>query len=153
MLNKGVVSPFQGGRKGVPLTQNNNKSTMPMHYKDILLLARTLRKNQTPAEKVFWLNVRGRKFLGLKFLRQYIIQHSEIMGKKSYFIPDFYCHEKRIIVEIDGGIHKNQVEYDQMREEILKEMGYWVIRFKNEEILNDWSDVAERLEAFIGKVE
>ena len=123
-----------------------------MGYKDTLQFARNLRKNQTPAEKVFWSKVRGRKFLGLKFLRQHMIQHSEIMGMKAYFIPDFYCREKMLIVEIDGGIHDRQVEYDRIREDVLKEMGYRIIRFKNEEVLCNWDDVAKRLENFIAGV-
>ncbi len=123
-----------------------------MAYKEVLKLARNLRKNQTPAEKVFWNKVRGRKFIGLKFNRQFIIQHSEVLGKKSYFIPDFYCHEKKLIVEIDGRIHLKQIEYDELREDILIKMKYKIIRFKNEEVLTDWNEVEKRLTRFIESI-
>ncbi|NJN78145.1 MAG: DUF559 domain-containing protein [Saprospiraceae bacterium] len=45
---------------------------------------------------------------------------------------------KKVIIEIDGGIHALQIEYDQIREAILMEMGYKIIRFKNEDVLNNW---------------
>lgn len=120
-----------------------------MSYKKVLSFAREMRKNPTPAEAFFWDKVRKRRFLGLKFLRQYIIQHSDVLGKKGYYIPDFYCHEKRLIIELDGKIHDFQVEYDQLREGHLQEMGYRVIRFRNEEILKAWEQSALRLEEYI----
>ena len=116
-----------------------------MRYKDILHFARELRKNQTPAEQFFWEKVRNRRFMGKKFTRQFIIEHSDIQGDKSFFIADFHCREKRLVVELDGNIHKEQVEYDRMREEILREMGFVIIRFRNEEVLENWNRVAERL--------
>ena len=116
-----------------------------MKYKDILHFARELRKNQTPAEQFFWEQVRNRRFMGKKFTRQFIIEHSEIQGDKSFFIADFHCHEKRLVVELDGGVHQKQEEYDKIREEILRDMGFAIIRFQNEEVLEKWDDVAQRL--------
>lgn len=111
----------------------------------ILQFSRQLRKNQTPAESFFWGKVRNRQLFGKKFSRQYVIQHSEILGKKQFFIADFYCHEKKLIVEIDGGIYKEQLEYDRIREDILLQMGYMVVRFENETVLNDWDSVESHL--------
>jgi|AntRauTorckE5430_2_1112549.scaffolds.fasta_scaffold00411_4 very-short-patch-repair endonuclease len=122
-----------------------------MTYKDIKTFARELRKNQTPAELFFWNKVRKRQFMGLRFNRQFIIQHSNVLGKKSYFIPDFFCFERKIIVEIDGKIHDQQKEYDEIRTTILKEMGYHIIRFENDQVLNNWNKVAQILETFILK--
>jgi very-short-patch-repair endonuclease len=122
-----------------------------MTYKDIKTFARELRKNQTPAELFFWNKVRKRQFMGLRFNRQFIIQHSNVLGKKSYFIPDFFCFERKIIVEIDGKIHDQQKEYDEIRTTILKEMGYYIIRFENDQVLNNWNKVAQTLETFILK--
>ena len=110
-----------------------------MNYNKILEYARSLRKNQTPAEKIFWEKVRNRRFLGLKFNRQFIIEHQN----RSYFIADFHCFEKKIIVEIDGKIHLQQLDYDIIREDILKEMGYKILRFTNNEVSNDWNSVKE----------
>ena len=121
-----------------------------MKYKDILNFAREMRKNQTPAEQFFWEKVRNRRFMGKKFTRQYIIEHAEIQGNKSFFIPDFHCHEKRLIVELDGGIHEQQVEYDKIREDILRDMGFIFLRFRNEEVLESWDRVAERLREALG---
>ncbi len=90
--------------------------------------------------------------MGLKFNRQFVIQHWEQMGERFFFIPDFHCFEKNLLVEIDGGIHKEQIEYDRGRENILKEMGYHIIRFDNEEVLNEWDKVAKKLENFIKSI-
>ena len=87
--------------------------------------------------------------MGLKFNRQFIIEHANILGKKSYFIADFHSFSMKIIVEIDGGIHDSQIEYDQIRETVLMEMGYKIIRFKNEAVLTNWKKVAEDLEVFV----
>jgi len=116
-----------------------------MEYKQILSFARALRKNQTPAEKHFWEKTRNRKLFGLKFRRQHIIQHANILGNKSFFIADFFCGEKKLIVEIDGKIHLQKKEYDEIREEILAEMGFTVIRFWNEQVLENWELVEEKL--------
>ena len=116
-----------------------------MTYAQILTFARELRKKQTPAEEKFWKKVRGRRFLGKKFLRQNVIKHAEEGGRESFFIADFYCRENRLIVEIDGDIHLTQVEYDQLRQEILEEMGYRVVRFTNEEVLENWGMVEKKL--------
>jgi len=112
-----------------------------MKYSQILEFARSLRKNQTPAENIFWQNVRNRKFLGLKFNRQFVIEH----GSQNYFIADFHCFEKKFIIEIDGDIHRYQLEYDRIREDILKEMGYSIIRFRNEDVLSNWDEVKNKL--------
>ena len=120
-----------------------------MPYRHILLLARHLRQNQTPAESCFWEKVRNKQLLGKKFDRQHIIQHSEVLGKKQYFIADFYCHEEKLIVEIDGDIHFHQVEYDKIREEILIQMGFRIIRFQNNEVLEDWLNVETQLKEML----
>ena len=107
-----------------------------MTLKEITFFARDLRKNPTPAEYILWQRLRRRQILGFKFLRQFPIEWANNQGNKSFFVPDFYCHEKRLIIELDGSVHQEQVEYDQFREEVLKEMGYKILRFRNEE-LND----------------
>ena len=98
--------------------------------------ARQLRKNLTFEEKLLWQKLRGRKFFGLKFLRQHPIVYDLINDKPLFFVPDFYCAEKKLIIEVDGKIHDFQKDYDERRTEILTNMGLKVIRFKNEEIRN-----------------
>ena len=111
---------------------------------DIRHLCRELRKNQTKGEEIFWDHVRNRKFWGLKFTRQYPI-FFEIDGKKRFFIADFYCFEKRIIIEIDGKIHEKQIDYDELRDFLLNELGYKVIRIKNDDIFKNITEVLNRL--------
>lgn len=96
-------------------------------------LARKLRKNSTNAEKIFWEAVRDRRFCGKKFYRQKVIFFNHY-GTQRFFIADFYCHELKVVIELDGGVHKQQKEYDEIRSEIINSKGIKVIRFNNEEI-------------------
>ena len=105
---------------------------------------RKLRKNQTKSESMFWQAVRNRKLKGKKFLRQHPICF-EIDGGRRFFVADFYCHEKRLVVEIDGKIHIRQKDYDGFRTHIINTLGIQVIRFKNEEIEMNLEAVLERV--------
>ena len=98
--------------------------------------ARELRQRMTDAESLLWINLRNRKFHGLKFLRQHPIIYDIYSDKPLYFIADFYCAEKKLIIEVDGKIHDFQKEEDQHREEILKSLKLAVLRIKNEEVDN-----------------
>lgn len=100
-------------------------------------LSRLLRKNQTPAEKLLWSRLRNRNFHGLKFLRQHVVYYDiGIRGEAKYFIVDFYLAKYRLIIELDGGIHLKTQERDADRSKILNDLGYYVVRFKNEELLD-----------------
>ena len=116
-----------------------------MSYATVLQLVRQMRKSPTKAEAFFWEQVRKKKLGNKKFLRQYLIQHTESDGVKRFFIADFYCHEKKLIVEIDGDVHLQKEEYDKIRENILLEMGFQIVRFRNEMVLHRWLLVEERL--------
>jgi len=105
---------------------------------------RELRKNQTNAEKIFWEHVRNRKFMGLKINRQFPIFY-DLLGKETFYIADFYCHEKKLVIELDGKIHERQKEQDKIRTEILQELGLKVIRFKNDEIEQNINQVLQTL--------
>ena len=110
--------------------------------------ARNLRKNMAHEETQLWRNLRSRKFHGLKFLRQHPIIYETIHGKPLFFIPDFYCGEKKLVIEFDGKIHDFQKDYDERREEILKNMSMRILRFKNEEF-NSISEVLSKIESFL----
>ena len=88
-----------------------------------------LRRKETPVEKTLWFYLRDNK-LGVKFKRQ----HS-IVG----YILDFYCHQKKLIIELDGEIHntKEAREYDTVRDKYFKELGYTTLRFLNREVESD----------------
>jgi len=87
---------------------------------------RKLRKNQTTAEHVLWQRLRRSQF-GVKFRRQFSI---------GSFIVDFYCHELKLIIELDGWIHGEEEfrEKDSVRQRMLESQGYKIRRYKNEQI-------------------
>ena len=96
--------------------------------------ARELRKNLTDTERLVWAALRGRRFAGFKFRRQ--------MPLGSYIV-DFVCLDRRLVIELDGGQHTRQADYDQRRTEWLRSQGFRVVRFWNHEVLQDWETVAE----------
>ena len=98
--------------------------------------ARELRKNMTDSEVLLWEKLRNRRFSGLKFLRQHPIVFKADYKGLNYFIADFYCHEKKTLIELDGPIHETTIEYDQFRDEELKRLGINTLRLKNEELEN-----------------
>ena len=115
-----------------------------MKYPEIKAFAAKLRKNATPAEKLLWKYLRNRQLDDRKFLRQHPIIYQNIKNNLDFFIPDFYCHEEKLVIELDGKIHLKTIERDKMRDNILSEFGLRVIRFKNEE-LEDLENVLERI--------
>jgi very-short-patch-repair endonuclease len=104
--------------------------------KNHVVLCKNLRKNQTPAESVFWELVRNNQISGKRFLRQHVFWF-EIDGIKRYFVADFYCASSRLIIEIDGPIHDQQRDYDDYRTELLLQRDLKVLRFSNEEVLSN----------------
>jgi leucyl-tRNA synthetase len=96
--------------------------------------ARELRQNMTDAEKLLWINLRNRRFHQLKFLRQHPIIYDMTNNKPLYFIADFYCAEKKLVIEVDGKIHDFQKEDDQHREKILQSLKLTILRIRNEEV-------------------
>jgi very-short-patch-repair endonuclease len=94
----------------------------------------------TPAEKVLWQALRGNKLSGYHFRRQQII---------AGFIVDFYCHAASLIIEVDGGIHNRQKDYDAERNRVFTEMGLRVIHVRNEDVLEDISRVLQQIRAAI----
>ena len=101
--------------------------------------AKQLRKNLTPAEQQLWQALRGGKLAGLKFRRQHPVGN---------FILDFYCAAYKLVVEVDGGIHETQIEYDAARTTELESYGYKIVRFTNEVVLHQIETVlAEILQA------
>ncbi|MBK8624031.1 MAG: DUF559 domain-containing protein [Saprospiraceae bacterium] len=105
-------------------------------------------KNPTRG-KIFWEKARGRKLFGLKFNRQFLIEYKEILGNKLYYIADFHNFEFKLIIEIDGSIHQEQIEYDKERENDIKALGYKVLRFSNDEVLLRWDEVEKKVMALL----
>ena len=119
-----------------------------MKYKEIIELCRKLRKNQTPAESILWQELRNRKLDGWKFLRQHAIIYESVRNEFFFFIPDFYCSELKLVIELDGKIHDFQKEHDYNRDMILKAKGISILRIKNHEI-NNIETAKEKIRNFI----
>jgi very-short-patch-repair endonuclease len=105
-----------------------------MKYNEIKNIVRNFRRNQTEAESILWNELRNRKLNGDKFLRQYAIIYAFRKSEYFFFVPDFYCAEYKLAIELDGKIHDFTKVKDYNRDLILKEKGIKVIRFKNEEV-------------------
>ncbi len=99
-------------------------------------VARTLRRELTPAERILWNALRGRQLDGLGFWRQHPV------GR---FVLDFYLSSHHLVVELEGASHEAQRERDAERTAWLAAYGYRVLRFRNEEVLNDLSGVLQRI--------
>lgn len=105
---------------------------------NLLSNSRKLRKEQTPWENKLWYYLRRKQFQGLRFRRQFVI---------GYYIADFCCFEKKLIIELDGGQHnekENQLN-DTERTKVLEAQGYKVLRFWNNEIDNSIDGVLETI--------
>jgi|SRR5690349_4089118 len=113
------------------------KNVIPGQHvtKEKLQRARELRREMTLAEAILWQELRANK-LGVHFRRQQII---------TGFIVDFYCHKAALVIEVDGDIHDLQKEDDARREKALSEMGLKIVRFRNDEILNNLLVVVKRI--------
>jgi len=98
--------------------------------------ARALRKNSTEAEKVLWGHLRFWQVEGYKFRRQ------QPLGN---YIVDFVCLEKRLIIELDGGQHAEQSDYDAKRDAWLSDEGFTVLRFWNNNVLKNIEGVTEKI--------
>jgi len=125
----------------------NRKSQLVQVAKKV---CRDLRKNQTEAEKLFWKVVHDRKFNGKKFYRQYPIFH-DISGRETFFVADFYCYSEKLVIELDGNIHQYKLKEDNLRTEIINQLGIKVIRFKNKEIISDIEKVLKEIEKYFYK--
>jgi very-short-patch-repair endonuclease len=111
-------------------------------------VSRDLRNNPTDAEKKLWDILKNRQFLNLRFLRQHPIFY-QFDNKKSFFVTDFYCHELRLVIELDGPIHQKQKDYDQIRTEVLEFKNILVVRLTNDEILSDLAKSIGKLKEVI----
>jgi len=113
----------------------------PMYFgakPDIFKKAKELRKMETEAEKILWSHINKNQMLGMSFRRQHPI---------SQFIADFYCHQLKLVIEVDGSIHElpeNKI-YDIGRSEILNDYGIKVMRFSNTQVMNEIESVIKSI--------
>ena len=111
---------------------------------EIFQIAERLRRDMTATEKIIWDRV-CKNQLGVRIRRQHPVWK---------FIADFYCHEVRLVIEIDGGIHllPENKEYDISRDIILKEFQIEILRFTSDEVIKETSLVIERIKSTIEKL-
>jgi len=136
LWKKGSLPPsFQ--RKEVQKVVQKYMTARPSTYNILKELKSQNKKNNTKAETLLWEELRNKK-LGYKFRRQHIID---------VFIADFVCIEKKLIIEVDGGYHNTQLqqEADELRTQILNEIGFKVIRFTNEEVINETNNTLNKI--------
>ena len=114
----------------------------PMYFgatPDVFKKAKQLRKDETEAEKILWTRLNKNQMMGLQFRRQHPINR---------FIADFYCARIKLVIEVDGSVHElpENEAYDIGRSEILNDFGITVIRFSNEQIIEDIEFVRIKIE-------
>jgi len=103
-----------------------------------------LRNNATEAEKLLWQRIKNKQ-LGVKFRRQYGI---------GYYIADFCCPRKKIVIELDGGVHnkREQKEYDGWRSKDIEELGFKILRFSNDGVKYNVDDVLDKIKFVISEI-
>ena len=111
---------------------------------DKIALAKELRRDMTPTERIIWNEVRAHRLNGFSFRRQQIV---------AGFIVDFYCHASAVVVEIDGPIHEEQVAYDAGRDRVLRDRGLRVLRFTNDEVRTDLKRVLNTITLACGQAQ
>ena len=95
---------------------------------------KNLRHNMTEFEHKLWEHLRDRRFCNVKFRRQVPIGN---------YIVDFVCFDKRVIIELDGSGHFEQIEYDEKRNNFFEEQGYKVVRYWNNDLNNNCNGVLD----------
>ncbi|MFT4153674.1 leucine--tRNA ligase [Parafilimonas sp.] len=131
----GTSSPKERGASGATPGYMTNT---PEQWKILAVYAKENRQNKTEAEDKLWQALRNRQINNCKFRRQHPV---------AGYIPDFVCLEKKLIVEIDGEYHneEDQKKFDEARTEWLKEHQYKLIRFTNDEIIDDLRQVLQKI--------
>jgi very-short-patch-repair endonuclease len=98
-----------------------------------------LRSKPTLTENILWEQLRNNK-LGFRFKRQYSIMN---------YVVDFYCHKAKLAIELDGKIHKSRQEYDNYRTRYLKSLGVREIRFDNDQVIGNLTEVINTIKELL----
>ena len=99
-------------------------------------LQRSLRKDMTIAERKLWSALRLGQMNGHKFRRQHPFEN---------YILDFVCLEEKLVVEVDGSQHFEQINKDEVRTKILEKAGFRVMRFWNNQVMNEFENAKEAI--------
>jgi very-short-patch-repair endonuclease len=115
----------------------------PMYFNATPIImdhARILRKNMTHCETLLWERLKKKQIYGLHFRRQHPIER---------YIADFYCHEVKLVIEIDGEIHNQQEDYDDGRSAEMEKYDIKTIRFRNDEVETSIDEVIEKIQLIV----
>ncbi|MBM3933762.1 MAG: endonuclease domain-containing protein [SAR202 cluster bacterium] len=116
--------------------KNAEWRTAPSLWDKLRPVALGMRSASTAAEDALWQRLRNRRLDGLRFRRQHSIDR---------FIVDFYSPEAKLVLEIDGPIHDTQQEQDEIRQDILESLGFTILRFTNEDVLENIDAVLKKI--------
>jgi very-short-patch-repair endonuclease len=114
-------------------------SRLSMYYgadSQTIRTAIMLRKSMTVPEIILWKKLSDRKIFNTKFRRQHPV---------SFFIVDFYCHEYKLVIEVDGEIHNESEEYDDNRTAELNKFGIRVLRFTNDDVFTNMDSIIKEI--------
>jgi len=111
---------------------------MLRYNRKIVILARNMRKNMTYPETVLWSRIRMKQLKGYQFYRQKPVAE---------YIVDFYCPKAKLVIELDGGRHKSadSIKKDTLRDNNLESLGLKVLRFNNNDVIENIEGVLERV--------
>ena len=104
--------------------------------------AKLLRNNMTYPESILWEKLKGKQVCGVRFRRQHPIM---------FFIADFYCHEVKLVVEVDGEIHTDKTDYDDGRSAEMEKFGILVLRVTNSEVETSIEKVINKIETIVNE--
>lgn len=114
-------------------------SRLSMYYgadSQTIRTAIILRKSMTVPEIILWKKLNDRKIFNTKFRKQHPV---------SFFIVDFYCHEYKLVIEVDGEIHNDSKEHDENRTAELNKFGLRVLRFTNDEVYCNMDSIIKKI--------
>jgi len=117
-----------------------NANISPLQRVHLHRFAARLRRKTTPAERLLWAWLRGRRRHGFRFHRQHVL---------GPYIADFYCRQAALVIELDGGYHCTRASRDARRDQFLASAGLTVVRFENGEVLCDPRGVVAKIDALL----
>jgi very-short-patch-repair endonuclease len=141
-------SPKGEGLKENSMVYLGKSIEKAMHFgakAELFRLAQEMRNKPTNAEKCLWNQLRKLRNVGYPFRRQHPID---------FYIADFYCHELKLVIEVDGEIHLSEevLKHDDGRTGELERLGVKVIRFTNEEVLNNPDQILTQIKDYIAEL-
>ena len=139
MIEFSLTPNLSPGERGASSERNEKgyETSNKKYWHILKQFSKDNRKNQTEEEDALWQSVRNNK-LGFKIRRQHTI---------GTFIADFVCLDKRLVIEVDGEYHLNNKDYDDARTTFLKDEGFDVIRFTNDEVINSLQTVLVKIKS------